>query len=108
MTPVPGAVSIGIAVPHGQPRRKAVSGVLEEPMVELFRTNDPVLLSWMQARLASLDVPAQVFDMHASFMDGSVLAIQRRIMVDEADLARAQHVVAEAEEIARGERDPLD
>ena len=77
-------------------------------MVELFRTNDPVLLSWMQARLAALDVPAQVFDTHASFMDGNVLAIQRRIMVDEADLSRAQRVVTEAEEIARGERDPLD
>lgn len=77
-------------------------------MVELFRTNDPVLLSWMQARLAALDVPAQVFDMHASFMDGNVLAIQRRIMVDEADLTRARRVVIEAEEIARGERDPLE
>tara|TARA_R110001592_G_scaffold132297_2_gene346706 strand:- start:1757 stop:2017 length:261 start_codon:yes stop_codon:yes gene_type:complete len=77
-------------------------------MVELFRTNDPVLLSWMQARLAALDVPAQVFDMHASFMDGNVLAIQRRIMVDESDLARARRVIVEAEEIARGDRDPLD
>ncbi len=77
-------------------------------MVELFRTNDPVLLSWMQARLAALDVPAQVFDMHASFMDGNVLAIQRRIMVDEDDLTRAKRVIVEAEEIARGERDPLD
>ena len=77
-------------------------------MVELFRTNDPVLLSWMQARLAALDVPAQVFDTHASVMDGNVLAIQRRIMVDEGDLARAKRVVVEAEEIARGDRDPLD
>jgi hypothetical protein len=77
-------------------------------MIELFRTNDPVLLSWMQARLAALEIPAQVFDTHASFMDGNVLAIQRRIMVDEADLSRAKRVVTEAEEIARGERDPLD
>ena len=77
-------------------------------MVELFRTNDPVLLSWMQARLAALDVPAQVFDMHASVMDGNVIAVQRRIMVDEADLSRAKRVITEAEEIARGERDPLD
>ena len=60
------------------------------------------------ARLAALDVPAQVFDTHASFMDGNVLAIQRRIMVDEGDLARARRVIAEAEEIARGDRDPLD
>lgn len=80
----------------------------EAGMFELFRTNDPVLLSWMQARLAALDVPAQVFDTHASFMDGNVLAIQRRIMVDEGDLARARRVIAEAEEIARGDRDPLD
>ena len=77
-------------------------------MVELYRTNDPVLLSWMQARLSALDVPVLIFDGHASATDGAIAAVQRRIMVDEADLSRARRVVAEAEEIARGERDPLD
>ena len=77
-------------------------------MVELYRTNDPVLLSWMQARLAALEVPVLVFDGHASATDGAIAAVQRRIMVDEADLVLARQVVVEAEEIARGERDPLD
>tara|TARA_B100000513_G_scaffold25223_1_gene9724 strand:+ start:1406 stop:1639 length:234 start_codon:yes stop_codon:yes gene_type:complete len=77
-------------------------------MVELYRTNDPVLLSWMQARLAALEVPVLVFDGHASATDGAIAAVQRRIMVDEGDLDLARQVVVEAEEIARGERDPLD
>ena len=59
-------------------------------MVELYRTNDPVLLSWMQARLAALEVPVLVFDGHASATDGAIAAVQRRIMVDEADLVLAR------------------
>ena len=77
-------------------------------MEELLRTNDPVLLSWMQARLDALDVPFLVFDTHASVIEGGVPAIQRRLMVDPAHMAEARRVLAEAEEIARGERDPLD
>ena len=77
-------------------------------MKELLRTNDPVLLSWMQARLDALDVPFLVFDLHASIVEGTLPAIQRRLMVDPAHMARARQVLAEAEEIARGERDPLD
>jgi len=78
------------------------------PVIELMRTNDPVLLSWAQARLAALDVPVLVFDTHASILEGTSVAIQRRIMVDQTDFARAKQVLTEAEEIARGDRDPLD
>ncbi len=77
-------------------------------MIELYRTNDPVLLSWIEARLAALDVPSLVFDTHASVLEGNAVAIQRRVMVDAGDLARARRVLAEAEEIALGRRDPLD
>lgn len=77
-------------------------------MVELIRSNDLVLLSWMEARLAALGVEFRLFDTHASVADGTLAAVQRRLMVDEAQLPRARRVLAEAEEIARGERDPLD
>ena len=77
-------------------------------MVELYRTNDPVLLSWIQARLAAMDVPALVFDSHTSLLEGSAVAIQSRVMVRPENLNQAQLILAEAEEIARGERDPLD
>ncbi len=68
-------------------------------MVELIRTNDPVLLSWLTARLEAENVDAVVFDTHASVTDGSILAVQRRVMVEEADLPRAKRVLAEADEI---------
>lgn len=77
-------------------------------MVELFRTNDPVLLSWMVARLKACNVEPIIFDQHTSLLEGNVSAIPRRIMVPMEDLARAKDVVREAEEIAQGLRDPLD
>ena len=71
-------------------------------MKELTRTNDPVLLSWLCSRLAEEDVEAIVFDTHASVMEGSISAIQRRVMVDERDLVRARRVLDEAEKLQTG------
>lgn len=71
-------------------------------MVELIRTNDPVLLSWLQARLADEGIQSVVLDAHTSVLEGSVLAIQRRVMVDEGQIIRARRVLAEAEDIATG------
>jgi hypothetical protein len=71
-------------------------------MEELTRTNDPVLLSWLTARLAEEDISAVVFDAHMSVAEGSISAIQRRIMVDRRDLYRARALLAEAEQIASG------
>ncbi|MDP7651734.1 MAG: DUF2007 domain-containing protein [Rhodospirillales bacterium] len=70
-------------------------------MVELTRTNDPVLLSWMVAALADIRIEAVVLDVHTSILEGSISAIPRRLMVDDPDLARARRVLAEAEEIGR-------
>ena len=71
-------------------------------MVELIRTNDPVFLSWLQARLAEEGIAAIVLDNHTSVLEGSILAIQRRVMVDEAAIVRARRVLAEADDIASG------
>ena len=71
-------------------------------MVELTRTNDPVLLSWLVAALAEVRIEAVVLDTHTSVMEGSISAIPRRLMVDDTDLGRARRVLAEAEEIGRG------
>jgi hypothetical protein len=59
-------------------------------MVELIRTNDMVLLSFLEALLKDAGVQTIVLDVHASVMDGSVVAIPRRLMVgsDDADVAR--------------------
>ncbi|MDJ0949371.1 MAG: DUF2007 domain-containing protein [Alphaproteobacteria bacterium] len=58
-------------------------------MRELLRSNDPVLLSWIQAVLAAEHIDCLVFDSHASIIEGSISAIPRRIMVAEEDHHRA-------------------
>ena len=69
-------------------------------MVELTRTNDPVLISWLMAALAEAGVGALVLDIHTSVMEGSVGAIPRRIMVDGARIGPARLVLAEADRLA--------
>ena len=73
-------------------------------MVELIRTNDPVLLSWLTAALRGEDIEAIVLDTHTSVMEGSISAIPRRIMVRDKDLGRARRVLAEADRIGGGDR----
>ncbi|HUK59856.1 MAG TPA: DUF2007 domain-containing protein [Stellaceae bacterium] len=69
-------------------------------MKELFRTNDPVRLSWAEAVLAAAGIGSVVLDQHTSIIEGSIGAIPRRLMVEERDLARAREVIAAAERTA--------
>jgi len=66
-------------------------------MKELLRTNDLVRLSWVEALLSDAGIECLVLDGHASLVEGSIGAIQRRLMVDDGDLQRAQALVAESE-----------
>lgn len=54
-------------------------------MIELLRTNDPVLISWLRALLAGEGIDVHVFDGHTSVLEGSAGAIPRRLMVAEDD-----------------------
>ncbi len=63
-------------------------------------TNDPVRLSFLMALLADAGIPAILLDHHASVMEGSVAAIQRRLAVATADESRARRVLAEAGELS--------
>ncbi|BBK41387.1 hypothetical protein STVA_14070 [Allostella vacuolata] len=67
-------------------------------MVELLRTNDVVRLSWLTALLADAGIVVIVLDHHASLMEGSIGAIQRRMMVEAGDLQAARRVLASAGE----------
>lgn len=64
-------------------------------MKELLRTNDPVGLSWFSAVLKDSGIESEIFDTHASLMDGSVMAIPRRLMVGDDDFSRAQRILEE-------------
>lgn len=68
-------------------------------MIELIRTNDPVFLSWLSLRLEEERVSAIVLDTHTAVVEGSIGAIQRRVMIDEDDLVRARRVLQEAEDL---------
>ena len=63
----------------------------------MLRSNDPVRLSWAEALLASAGIEIVIADRHTSVVEGSIGAIQRRILVAEDDLARARALLAEAE-----------
>ena len=70
-------------------------------MKELLRTNDAVRLSWAQAVLAEAGIESIVLDHHTSLVEGSIGAIQRRLMVAERDHGRAGAVLARAEDELR-------
>lgn len=65
-------------------------------MIELLRTNDLVLISWLTAVLGEVGIEIIVFDTHASILEGSANAIQRRIMVIDDDYAEAKRTFEEA------------
>ena len=62
-------------------------------MIELLKTNDPVLISFVQATLADAGIAALVLDTHASILEGSASAIPRRIMVMDEDLETAKQIL---------------
>ncbi len=66
-------------------------------MKELLRTNNIVRLSWVQALLTDAGIGSVILDQHTSLVEGSIGAIQRRLMVDERDHGRALRLVAEAD-----------
>jgi len=66
-------------------------------MKELLRTNNIVRLSWVQALLSDAGIDSVVLDQHTSLVEGSIGAIQRRLMVDERDHTRAHRLIAEAD-----------
>ncbi|MGB1547824.1 MAG: DUF2007 domain-containing protein [Alphaproteobacteria bacterium] len=67
-------------------------------MKELLRTNDPVFLSCLMARLKDEAIEAIVLDSHMSILEGSANAIPRRVMVADDDFSRAQTILEETEQ----------
>lgn len=70
-------------------------------MIELFRSNDPIELSWAQSVLADEGILSHIFDYHASIIEGSIGALPRRLMVDGEEESRAKYVL----DIARRDLD---
>ena len=65
----------------------------------LLRSNDPVRLSFLTVLLADAGIGSVLLDTHASLVEGSIGAIQRRLAVAADDEARARRVLADAGEL---------
>ena len=62
-------------------------------------SNDPVRLSFLTALLADAGIDALLLDQHTSIVEGSIGAIQRRLVVSSDDYTRARRVLSDAGEI---------
>ena len=65
-------------------------------MIELLRTNDPVLLSFVTSVLEDAEIEHSVADANMSVIDGSIGAIPRRVMVAPDRLEEARELLADA------------
>lgn len=66
-------------------------------MIELIRTNDPVLISFVEALLRDAGLTFFIADQNMSVMEGSIGILSRRIMVSEGDLAEARRLLRDAD-----------
>lgn len=76
-------------------------------MKEIVRTNDPALISFIEALLKEARIDYLVADINMSIVDGSIGAIPRRILVIEEQEYRARRLLADADlagELSKEER----
>lgn len=66
-------------------------------MVELVRTNDPAIISVIEALLGSADIPYQITDRDMSIIQGSINAIQVRVLVPAQNEDGARELLIDAE-----------
>jgi hypothetical protein len=65
-------------------------------VAELVRTNDPGVLAVVEALLADAEVPYDVADRNMSVLEGSIGAIQMRVLVPDGYEAEARMFLIDA------------
>jgi Putative prokaryotic signal transducing protein len=65
-------------------------------MRELVRTNDPVLISAIEALLKGANITHMVVDQNMSVLEGSIGIFPRRILVGEDELVAARRLLTDA------------
>ena len=65
-------------------------------MIEIIRTNDLVMLGFVQSLLEGAGIPVFVADGHISVLEGSIGAFPRRMLVPEDHVAQARRLIADA------------
>ncbi|HEY8455466.1 MAG TPA: DUF2007 domain-containing protein [Actinopolymorphaceae bacterium] len=66
-------------------------------MSELVRTNDPGVISVIEGLLGGANIPYHVADRHMSIIEGSISAIQARILVPDEYDEEARQLLIDAE-----------
>jgi hypothetical protein len=66
-------------------------------MIELMRSNDPVLISFVGSLLRDAEIEHFVADEHMSILDGSIGALPRRVMIDEEQVDQARRLLRDAD-----------
>lgn len=65
-------------------------------MLELVRTNDPVIISFIEALLRDAGIIHFIADQNMSIAEGSLGILAKRVMVDGERLDEARTLLAEA------------
>ncbi|MEP3279983.1 MAG: DUF2007 domain-containing protein [Stappiaceae bacterium] len=65
-------------------------------MDELVKTNDIVLISFIEALLRDAGIDHIVLDQNMSILEGSLGIIPRRVLVDSDNLTQAKSLLVEA------------
>ena len=64
-------------------------------MHDLIRTNDPVLISFVESLMRDAGIGCMVADSGMSIMEGSVGVIPRRVLVDPQQAAQARRILVD-------------
>ena len=65
-------------------------------MKELIRTNDAVVISFVESLMKDAGISCLVADRNMSVLDGSIGVLPRRIMVLEEDMESARRILVDA------------
>ncbi|PSM18388.1 MULTISPECIES: DUF2007 domain-containing protein [Nitratireductor] len=65
-------------------------------MIELVRTNDPVVISFIEALLRDAGIEFFVADQNMSVVEGSLGVLPRRVLVSSDMVERARRLLADA------------
>jgi hypothetical protein len=63
---------------------------------EIVRTNDPVLITAIEALLAGAGIRCMVLDQNMSVLEGSIGMLPRRVLVSEDSEQSARRILEEA------------
>ena len=73
-----------------------MAGGLWVDMEELLKTNDLVLISYVEALLRDAGIEMLVLDQNMSVIEGSLGVLPRRILVPEESLTTARNILRSA------------